>query len=474
MKEKSVFSVITLLGVSFYLSWAFCNGVFGAQAASEGEIMKENSVNGWGAFLDILEKRGFDYGEWEVAPDVQKTLIADLKARIDAGVVDGETLLPPDLVWHEYVWRLPKSVRGALTTYAAEVLATEPDNGAAAKFLAIVRASFSYDPPHDEFWELSEKVAALLPNDVEICYLMFENASFDRLEEKGVIALERLFERHRGDEKPTLYQWLFRCCYDHFYVSGRPNEFYQQLESDNPFLDRWTAVLGKIQTVFEKRLEDKPEDWHTVRMLVEIHEALGDTSAVEKVLKTAQRVFEKRLDQDENNRDAFHSLARIHEKLGNTERAHYYRLKEDPSLAWVGQILPDFVSAVDLNGIPISLADYRGKVVLIDFWAVWCGPCVGEIPNIRAVYEKYHDKGFDVIGISLDEDETVLREFIAEKAIPWRNIFDGSGFRGGFAERYGVRSIPAPFLLDREGKVLSVKARGRLLRELVASEIEGE
>ena len=139
-----------------------------------------------------------------------------------------------------------------------------------------------------------------------------------------------------------------------------------------------------------------------------------------------------------------------------------------------GQVLPDFSAAVDLDGKPISLADYRGKVVLLDFWAVWCGPCLGEIPRIKAVYEKYHAEGFDVIGVSLDEDAAVLREFIKEQEIPWRQILDGNGFGGAFANQYGIRSIPAPFLIDREGKVISVKARGRLLEELVTSEIDGK
>lgn len=439
-----------------------------------GKIVKENSVDIWDAFLNTLENRGVS-SEWEVASDVQEELIDDFKTKIDMGVVDGKTALPSDLIWNEYVWRFPDEMREKLTEYAERVLETDPGNGAAAKFLAIAMTESSYDIPPDEFWYFSEKAMILLPNDVELCYLAFEKSGIDPLYfEKAVIALERLFERHRDGEKPTLYQWLFRCCYDYLHVTSRPNDFYKALESDDLLRERWTVVMEKIQAVFEEQLERTPDDWDTVRMLVEILEALGKSEVTTKVLKQAQTVFEKQLAQDANDWNALNGLANIHEKLGNTELAREYKLKADPSLGWVGQVLPDFSAAVDLDGEPISLADYRGKVVLLDFWAVWCGPCLGEIPRIKAVYEKYHDEGFDVIGVSLDEDAAVLREFVKEKEIPWRQILDGDGFGGAFAKRYGIRSIPAPFLIDREGKVISVKARGNLLSELVEAEIAGK
>ena len=435
--------------------------------------MKENSVDVWDAFLNTLENRGVS-SEWEVAPEVQEELINYFKTKINMGVVDGKTALPSDLIWNEYVWRFPDEMRQKLTEYAERALETDPDNGAAAKFLTIVTAGTSYDFPPDEFWGIVERTTELLPNDVDICYWAFENASLEPLLDKGVVALERLFERYREGEKPTLYQWLFRCCYDYLHVTARPNDFYKELGSDDPLLKRWIAVMEKIQAVFEEQLERTPDHWETVRMLVEILEALENTEATEKALKQAQTVFEKQLGQNENDRNALNGLANIHEKLGHTELAREYKLKVDPSLGWVGEVLPDFSSAVDLDGKPISLADYRGKVVLLDFWAVWCGPCLGEIPRIKAVYEKYHDKGFEVIGVSLDEDAAVLREFVTEQEVPWRQILDGDGFGGAFAKRYGIRSIPAPFLINREGKVISVKARGSLLDELVASEIEGK
>ena len=436
--------------------------------------MKENSVDVWDAFLNTLENRGVS-SEWEVALEVQEELINYFKTKIDMGVVDGKTALPSDLIWNQYVWRFPDEMRQKLTEHAERMLETDPDNGTAAKFLAIATTESSYDIPPDEFWHFSEKAMILLPNDIELCYLAFEKSGIDPLYfEKAAIALERLFERHRDGEKPTLYQWLFRCCYDYLHVTSRPNDFYKALESDDPLRERWTAVMEKIQAVFEEQLERTPDHWETVRMLVEILEALGNSEATEKVLKQAQTVFEKQLAQNENDRNALNGLANIHEKLGHTELAREYKLKVDPSLGWVGEVLPDFSSAVDLDGKPISLADYRGKIVLLDFWAVWCGPCLGEIPRIKAVYEKYHAKGFEVIGVSLDEDAAVLREFVTKKEVPWRQILDGDGFGGAFAKQYGIRSIPAPFLIDREGKVISVKARGSLLDELVAAEIDGK
>ena len=437
--------------------------------------MKGNSVDVWDAFLDTFENRGLSNTDWEIADDVQEKLVAYFEEKIDAGVVDGKTLLPPDLIWNEYVWRFPEDMRQKLREHAGRALKTDPDNGAAAKFLTIVLAGWNYNIPPDEFWILSEKATLLLPSDTTLCYLAFVKSGIDPLYfEKAVIALERLLERHCKGEKPTLYQWLFRCCYDYLYVTSRPTDFYEQLESDDPLRERWTAVMEKIGVVFEEQLERTPDHWNTVRMLVEIHEAVGNNTAREKTLKDAQAVFEKVLEQDENDRNALNGLANIHERLGNAELAGEYKLKVDPSLGWVGEALPDFSSAVDLDGKPISLADYRGKVVLLDFWAVWCGPCLGEIPRIRAVYEKYHDKGFEVIGVSLDEDEAALRAYIKAHEMPWRHIFDGQKWSGDLVQQYGVRSIPAPFLIDREGKVISVKARGSLLDELVTAEIEGE
>ena len=171
------------------------------------------------------------------------------------------------------------------------------------------------------------------------------------------------------------------------------------------------------------------------------------------------------------NRSVFRKLVEIHERLGNAELANEYRLKADPVLALIGKTVPDF-SAIDLDGNPISLEQYRGKVVLLDFWAVWCGPCIAEMPTVKAVYNSYKDEGFDIIGISLDTDEDRLRDYLKENHIPWRQVFSGEGWKSPVAQQYGIRAIPAPWLIDKDGTLITHRARGEALERLVAEALK--
>ena len=90
----------------------------------------------------------------------------------------------------------------------------------------------------------------------------------------------------------------------------------------------------------------------------------------------------------------------------------------------------------------------------------WCGPCVGELPNVLKTYQKYHSKGFEIIGISLDQDKTKLTDFIENRKMSWQQYFDGKGWANKLAAKYGVQSIPATYLLDGEGKIIAKNLRG--------------
>lgn len=128
---------------------------------------------------------------------------------------------------------------------------------------------------------------------------------------------------------------------------------------------------------------------------------------------------------------------------------------------------PIAIGQPDLAGKLIDLAEYKGKVVLIDFWATWCGPCVGELPHVMAAYDKYHDRGFEIIGISLDRERAALDKFLAARKMPWRQQFEPSG-NNKVAEAYGVQSIPATYLIGADGKIAAVGLRGEQLAQRLA------
>lgn len=132
-----------------------------------------------------------------------------------------------------------------------------------------------------------------------------------------------------------------------------------------------------------------------------------------------------------------------------------------------GTSFPDF-SVNGLDGKPLSLANCKGKVVLISFWATWCPPCQAEVPNIVATYNKYHSQGFDIIGVSLDEDRQKLLSFIKNNNMTWPQYFDGQSWQNKLAMKYGVEAIPATYLLDTNGVIIAAELRGAALGRAVA------
>lgn len=125
----------------------------------------------------------------------------------------------------------------------------------------------------------------------------------------------------------------------------------------------------------------------------------------------------------------------------------------------IGYPAIDF-SQADQNGKNISLSSLKGKVVLVDFWASWCGPCRAENPNVVLAYKKYHNKGFEILGVSFDENKDKWLKAVEKDGLTWPQVSDLKGWQNAAGKIYGVTSIPFNLLLDKEGKILGKGLRG--------------
>lgn len=128
----------------------------------------------------------------------------------------------------------------------------------------------------------------------------------------------------------------------------------------------------------------------------------------------------------------------------------------------IGGEAPDFTMDTP-EGEAVSLSDFRGKVLLVDFWASWCGPCRRENPHVVKLYNKYKDQGFDVLGVSLDKDKGRWLAAIEKDGLAWNHVSDLKYWSNAAAQLYGVKGIPHTVLLDREGKIIAHKLRGAAL-----------
>jgi len=129
-----------------------------------------------------------------------------------------------------------------------------------------------------------------------------------------------------------------------------------------------------------------------------------------------------------------------------------------------GNTAPDFTFNTP-EGKPLALSSFKGKVVLVDFWASWCGPCRKENPNVVRLYKKYHDKGFEVLGVSLDESKEKWIAAIKKDGLIWNHVSDLKGWGSQACALYGIEAIPFTVLLDKEGKIIAKSLRGRALED---------
>jgi len=137
---------------------------------------------------------------------------------------------------------------------------------------------------------------------------------------------------------------------------------------------------------------------------------------------------------------------------------------EKTKMTAVGNPAPEFTQN-DVSDKPVALSSFRGKYLLIDFWASWCGPCRAENPNVLKAYHQYNPKGFDILGVSLDDKKDKWEQAIQKDHLTWTQVSDLKGWKNSAAEQYGINAIPMNFLLDKNGKIIARGLRGEELEK---------
>lgn len=247
------------------------------------------------------------------------------------------------------------------------------------------------------------------------------------------------------------------------------------------FNNESVAILEKVKK-FEKENNPKMQKALAAKDTVTVNKIKKEYKNFQNDMNDYSKTFIK------NNPDAFISVLllenflmreyipateiksfydKLDKKLVNTKSAQNIKKTLDLMLAVVvGKPAPKF-SAKSPEGKLISLDESLGKVTIVDFWASWCAPCRKENPNVVALYNEYHSKGLNIIGVSLDQDATKWKDAIAKDKLSWTHVSNLKYWDEPIGKQYGISSIPATFILDAKGNIVAKDLRGDALRAKV-------
>lgn len=242
------------------------------------------------------------------------------------------------------------------------------------------------------------------------------------------------------------------------------------------FLKRFSKLNGELNS-FESQIanEQDPMKSYTLQMYAgmkqqELQTAIDSMILFRSPLESYFVLFNFTEEQEPSQMKA------IYTKMEPKEISSVYykdlkQLYDAKKGVEIGEMAPD-IDLPQPNGTNLKLSSLRGKVVLIDFWASWCGPCRAEFPNVKKVYSKYKDKGFEIYGVSLDKDKSSWVNSISSLGLDWKHVSDLKYWSCAPAKVYKVTGIPATVLIDKNGKVIAKNLRGEELEKKLAELFE--
>jgi peroxiredoxin len=228
---------------------------------------------------------------------------------------------------------------------------------------------------------------------------------------------------------------------------------------------RSDVLISKISQYFSQRFTEQSLEGYQATAESLIKKSAG-TKGQEIVFPTLINIFSS-IDMDYTTTIA-EKYSKAFPKSEKAKKVMASLPKPSPK---VGEQAPN-ISLPDPNGKNVDLSSLKGKIVLLDFWASWCGPCRMENPNVVSVFNKYKDKGFIIYSVSLDNDKNKWLQAIEKDKMTWVHVSDLKNWNSAGAALYGVRSIPATYLIGKDGKIIAKNLRGEKLEEELKKVLE--
>lgn len=349
--------------------------------------------------------------DWQAEDKAMDGLFETFKKNLQTGEKEGDSHLITRIIFE-----LPKPTTEELEGLADATLETEPENAVAHKLKGIVSILRGNVPN-----ALTEFETAIprLPKDTDLFVITAVLYARTNRPDDAIEAFEKA-RKLQPDAK--LLGWTFPT-FAELYVQA------DRMRDAETLLAQYKLAMN-------------PDDI-TARLI------LGDIYVALKRLDEATKVFETLDTEFPDDEDILNRLVYVYRETGDDEKLNAIQERLDPGQGLVGENAPDF-AGTDLDGHPVSLESLRGKVVLLSFWATWCGPCMMEIPHLAELHAELESKGLVIVGVNNEtEDGRQKAVAYAQKNIPYTVLLD----MNGMMEDYIVSSIPVSFIIDQEGVI---------------------